>query len=100
MKIKRFNESEQRNISNERVTEMIAELKTTKSYLVDKNKLMGEYLNELNNYKSSNKKGNDQIDDSIFSFQIIRKYLTESISQLNDIIDNLDDYNEKGRVTD
>jgi ABC-type transporter Mla subunit MlaD len=97
MKIKRFNESEQVDISSERVGEIIKELNGILSSLEDNSKSTDSYLNELNNYKSQSKKGNDQIDDSISALQIVRKNLKDSVDKLETVINNLMNYNDEGR---
>lgn len=97
MKIKRFNESEEVDISTERTGEIIEDLKSMLSSFDDDVKKVELYLNELNNYKSNSKKGNDQIDDSISALQIIRKDLDNSIEKIDTIINNLIDYNDEGR---
>jgi len=91
MKIKRFNENLEENIdiSQERIGEIIEELKDILSSLEDKSKMIDGFTNEFNNYKSKSKKGNDQIDDSISAFQIVKKVDT--------IINNLVSYNDEGR---
>ena len=97
MKIKRFNESEQVDISTERAGEIIEDFKTMLSSLDDDIKKVESYLNELNNYKSQSKKGNDQIDDSISALQIVRKNLDDSIDKVDTVINNFMDYNDEGR---
>lgn len=97
MKIKRFNESEEVDISTERTGEIIEDLKSMISSFDDDVKKVELYLNELNNYKSNSKKGNDQIDDSISALQIIRRDLDNSIEKIDTIINNLIDYNDEGR---
>ncbi len=97
MKIKRFNETLEVDISNERIDEIIEDLEDTLFTLEDKSKKVDLYLNELNNYKNKSKKGNDQIDDSIFAFQIVKKNLNDSMDKLDTIIKNLNSYNEEGR---
>ena len=97
MKIKRFNESEQVDISTERVGEIIEDFKNMLSSLDDDIKKVEIYLNELNNYKSQSKKGNDQIDDSISALQIVRKNLGDSIDKIDTVINNFMDYNDEGR---
>lgn len=97
MKIKRFNESEEVNISADRVGEIVEDLKSMLSSFDDDIKKIELYLNELNNYKSQSKKGNDQIDDSISALQIIRKDLDSSIDKVDTVINNLIDYNDEGR---
>ena len=97
MKIKRFNESEQVDISSERVNEIIEELKDFSDIMSDKSKYVDALLNELNNYKSESTKGNDQIDDSIAALQIVKKNADDSNDKIDTIVNNLLDYNDSGR---
>jgi len=99
MKIKRFTESvdDETNISPERIGEMIEELRNVLSSLDNKKNTFDTYLNELSNYISNSKKGNDQIDDSIAAFQIIKKNIEESIEKTDTVINNLISYNDEGR---
>lgn len=98
MKIKRFYESDQNfDISSERIGEILNELKEISSILDNKSKNIDSYLNELDNYKSNSMKGNDQIDDSIFAFQVVKKNLLDSTDKLDIIINNLINYNDNGR---
>ncbi len=97
MKIKRFNEAEQVDISSERVNEILEELKDFASIMEDKSKYTESLLNELNNYKSESTKGNDQIDDSIAALQVIKKDIDDSKDKIDTIVNNLLDYNEGGR---
>lgn len=97
MKIIRFNESDEFNISPERVEDIIEDMNSILTSLSDDVKKVDSYLNELNNYKSLRTKGNDQIDDSISSFQIVRKDLNNSIDKIDNVINNLINYNEEGR---
>ena len=97
MKIKRFNEDEQVDISTERVNEMVEQLRDFASTMNDKSKLVESLINELNNYRSDSKKGNDQIDDSIAALQVIKKDIDDSSDKLDTVVNNLLDYNEGGR---
>jgi len=97
MKIKRFNEDEQVDISTERVNEMVEQLRDFASTMNDKSKLVESLINELNNYRSDSKKGNDQIDDSIPALQVIKKDIDYSSDKLDTVVSNLLDYNEGGR---
>lgn len=99
MKIKRFNESIEENIdiSQERVGEIIEELKDMLYIFEDKTKTIESYANEFNNYKSNSKKGNDQIDDSIAALQVIKKDLDNTIDKVDTVINNLVSYNDGGR---
>ena len=97
MKIKRFNESEQVDISSERIEEILDNLKQLSSTLEDKGKFVDSLINELNNYKSDSQKGNDQVDDSVAALQVIKKDLDNSLDKTDTVLTNLMDYNEKGR---
>ena len=97
MKIKRFNEDEQVDISSERVSEINEELKDFAAIMLDKSKYIESLLNELNNFRSDSKKGNDQIDDSIAALQVIKKDLDDCIDKLDTVVSNLDSYNQDGR---
>lgn len=97
MKIRRFNEDEQVDITSERVEEVLIELKEFASNISDKSKSIESLLTELGNFRSQSKKGNDQIDDSIASLQIIKKDLDNSLDKIDNVINNMIDYNENGR---
>lgn len=97
MKIKRFNEDEQVDISSERVNEINEQLKDFAATMLDKSKYVESLLNELNNYKSDSKKGNDQIDDSIAALQVIKKDVDDCNDKIDTVINNLMDYNDGGR---
>lgn len=97
MKIKRFNEDEQVDISSERITEINEQLKDFAATMLDKSKYVESLLNELNNYKSDSKKGNDQIDDSIAALQVIKKDVDDCNDKIDTVINNLMEYNDEGR---
>lgn len=97
MKIKRFNEDEQVDISSERVEEILTELRDFASTMNDKSKSVEALLNELGNFQSQSKKGNDQIDDSIASLQVIKKDVDDCIDKIDTVVNNLSDYNDTGR---
>lgn len=98
MKIRRFFEAEeQKDISTERVDEILKELKEFTSQLEEKSKLTDALETELSNYKNLSTKSNDQIDDSIAALQIIKKNVDDSIDKLDTIIINLEEYKDQGR---
>ena len=97
MKIKRFNEDEQVDISSERVSEINEQLKDFAATMLDKSRYIESLLNELNNFKSDSKKGNDQIDDSIAALQVIKKDVDDCNDKIGTVINNLMDYNDGGR---
>ncbi len=75
MRIKRFNEKEQIDISSERVEEIVDELRKLSSKVENGSNAAGSFINEFNNYKSDSQKGNDQIDDTIFALEVVKKNL-------------------------
>ncbi len=97
MRIRRFLESEQKDISSDRVEEILKELKELTAYLDDKNKSILSLTTELNNYKNKSKTGNDQIDDSIAALQIIKTDFDNSIDKLDTVVTNISDYSQEGR---
>ena len=97
MKIKRFNESDQIDISSERVDEILEELKDFFAIIIDKSKSVDSLINEFSNYRSQSEKGNDQIDDSIAALQIIKKDLDDCSDKIDTTVNNLESYNGEGR---
>ncbi len=97
MKIKRFFESDQLDISTERITEVMDELKDFIANIEDKSKMVDALGTELSNYRNSSTKSNDQIDDSIAALQIIKKDLDDCVDKLDTVVNNLDSYNVDGR---
>ena len=97
MKIKRFFESDQLDISTERITEVMDELKDFIANIEDRSKKIDALGTELSNYRNSSTKSNDQIDDSIAALQIIKKDLDDCVDKLDTVVNNLDSYNVDGR---
>jgi len=97
MRIKRFNESEEVDISTERIDEIVKELNEISSSIKDKNKTIESLNSEFNNYVSDSQKGNDQIDDSIFALQIIKKNLDDTQDKIDTILQNMKSYTDEGR---
>jgi ABC-type transporter Mla subunit MlaD len=97
MKIKRFFESDQLDISTERITEIMDELKDFIANIEDRSKKIDALGTELSNYRNSSTKSNDQIDDSIAALQVIKKDLDDCIDKLDTVVNNLDSYSVDGR---
>jgi len=97
MKIRRFFESDQVDISTERITEVMDELKDFIASIEDRSKKIDALGTELSGYKNSSTKSNDQIDDSIAALQIIKKDLDDCVDKLDTVVNNLDSYNTQGR---
>jgi methyl-accepting chemotaxis protein len=97
MRIKRFNEKEQIDISSERVEEIVDELRKLSSKVENGSNAAGSFINEFNNYKSDSQKGNDQIDDTIFALEVVKKNLDDSLDKLDTSLKNLLSYSQEGR---
>ena len=97
MKIKRFFESDLLDISTERISEIMDELKDFIANIEDRSKKIDALGTELSNYRNSSTKSNDQIDDSIAALQIIKKDLDDCVDKLDTVVNNLDSYNVDGR---
>jgi uncharacterized coiled-coil DUF342 family protein len=98
MKIRRFLEQEElNNISQERIEEIIDEVREMASNLKEKNELCDSLINEFSNYKSDSGKTNDQVDDSISNLQLVRKNFEDIIDKLDNVVNNMSDYSESGR---
>lgn len=98
MKIRRFIEQEElNNISQERIEEIIDEVREMASNLKEKNELCDSLINEFSNYKSDSGKTNDQVDDSISNLQLVRKNFEDIIDKLDNVVNNMSDYSESGR---
>lgn len=97
MRIKRFNESEEVDISTERIDEIVKELNEISASIKDKNKTIESLNSEFNNYVSDSQKGNDQVDDSIFALQVIKKNLDDTQDKIDTILQNMKSYTDEGR---
>ena len=97
MKIRRFNEDDQVDISSERVNEIIDELKDFAAIMSDKSRYVESLINELNDYQNDSSKGNDQIDDSIAALQIVKKDSDDCVDKIDTIVNNFLDYIDNGR---
>ena len=96
-RIRRFNESEQIDISPERTAEILEDLKDLIATLGDKRKLADSLISELDSYKNKSDRGNDQIDDTIAALQVIAKELETASDKADTAIGNLESYGEEGR---
>jgi len=97
MRIQRFNESLVEEMSFDKVQDIISGLKQTLDNISDKLSFIDSVNNDFDNFKSSSDRPNDQIDNSIFNIQIVKKNLESSIEKINDTISQLNDYIDNGR---
>jgi ABC-type transporter Mla subunit MlaD len=97
MRIFKFNEAELSEISPDRVSEIIENMSTISNDVRQKQESIDALINELGNFKTSNKSSNDQIDDSISSLEILRKLLGDSLDKMDNVVINMKDYSKDGR---
>lgn len=97
MKIKKFRESNNIDISVDRVKEIIEKISEISSDFDSKKDVINGLKAELSNYKSSSSKSNDQIDDSVSNLQIVNSKIEESMQSIETIIKNLENYVDNGR---
>lgn len=95
MRVKKFNEVVESKLANDRVSEIISDLKSI-SLQMDKDlNKCSNITKELNKYTTKSKK-NNQIDDSFVSFESLCNKLKDCLSTISNITDKLNDYNENG----
>ena len=98
MKIRKYNESTGLdNISNERITEILDEMKKISSFIDDKKNEVQSFTGELSKFKSKTNKSNDHIDDTVSNLESLNSKMYYILSSLNSINNNLTDYKENGR---
>lgn len=95
--MRKFTESIQNEITFERIDDMGRELNEIESFIDIKLKELNDISMELARYKSKSTSKMDQIDDSIFTIQILKNDLETAMSNLDKIQTNLVDYKENGR---
>ena len=95
--IKLFNESDNKEIDMDRLTELITELTDLTVTLHKKNKYIDSTVNELSNFTDRSKSKNDQIADSIANLQLVKKSLEDATNKLDTVVNNIKDYNFNGR---
>lgn len=86
----------QSQLSPDRVSDIEDEMVKMAQFFKLKLESIDGLLNELNNFKSDSKKSNDQIDDSIANLQLISKSISDSLSKIDTVANNMKNYNEKG----
>jgi len=93
--LKPFNEA-QMQLSPDRVSDIEDEMVKMAQFFKLKLEYIDGLLNELNNFQSDSKKSNDQIDDSIANLQLISKNISDSLSNIDNVANNMKNYNDKG----
>lgn len=98
MKIKRFNEDLEdmsSNISLDRVNEISNNIKDIIDYLSEKKEFLIDIINEFDNYKTK-EKSNNQIDDAISNLQLSKSNVSDTIDNLDNVINDLKSYSDNG----
>ena len=98
MKIKRFNEDLEdmsSTISLDRVNEISNNIKDVIDYLSEKKEFLIDIINEFDNYKTK-KKSNNQIDDAISNLQLSKSNVSDTIDNLDSVINDLKSYSDNG----
>ncbi len=96
IRIKKFNEDISSNISNDKVNEIISELKSISDVLEKDLIKVNNITNDLNKFTSKTNKSNNQIDDSYVNMKTLSSKIKESISIIININKQLNNYNENG----
>ena len=95
--MKKFTESLQTEIEFEKIDDIGKELNEIEDYISNKIKSINDINNGLSRYKGKSVKYNDQIDDSIFTLQILKNDLETCLDNLDKVQSNLSSYKEEGR---
>ena len=95
--MKKFTESLQTEIEFEKIDDIGKEVNEIEDYISSKIKSLNDINNGLSRYKSKSRKHNDQIDDSVFTLQVLRNDLETCLDNLNKIQSNLFSYKDNGR---
>ncbi len=97
MRIRKFNENDVSDISNDRSEEIIQTLSDLANYVNEKKEVIDSLINELDDFRSPKNNKNDQIDDSISNLQLLRGCLSDSVDKIDNVVINIKDYNKSGR---
>lgn len=95
--MKKFTESLQVEIEFEKIEDIGKELNEIEDYISSKIKSLNDINISLSRYKSKSRKHNDQIDDSVFTLQVLKNDLETCLDNLDKIQNNLMSYKEVGR---
>lgn len=95
--MRKFTEAIQNEITFERIDDIGRELNEIESFIDTKLKDLKNVTAELSKYRSKSIKKHDQIDESVFTLQILMKDLETAMGNLDQIQTNLISYKENGR---
>ena|ERR1700761_9265424 len=92
----KFNEANDKRISNDRVSQIISEMDALTQVINDNMTNTKNIADELSGYTSKSSKSNNQIDDAFVNFGSLNSKLVEVINIINAINTKLRDYTENG----
>lgn len=95
--MKKFTEAVQSEIDFEKIDDIGKELNEIEDYISSKLISLSNINNVLSRFKSKSVKYNDQIDDSVFTLQVLKSDLETCLYNLDKIQANLTSYKENGR---
>jgi hypothetical protein len=96
MRIRRFNETENKIMSNTDVNKIIDELEDLISIMRNKQEVTDKILNMLEMYSNPSKTSNNQIDDTMVAMREVKKSIDISIDKIDTSLQNMNSYTEDG----
>jgi hypothetical protein len=103
MRIKRFYEQDENQefeekvkLAPETIDEILKKIEVFSALLDEKLEELEDITDTIANFKSNSTKANTQIDDSHLYLQEVSQKLKDSVNRLDDIHNNLKNYNESG----
>jgi len=97
MRLRRFNEQDQVELSHDRcddITDKISDMLLKSNQDLENVNL---FINELDQFRSKKQETNDQIDNAISNLQLVRGELSEINDKYDNIINDINDYKDSGR---
>jgi len=99
MRVLRFYEQEESpalEMSDERVDQIVSELKAMSDLLSGQMEKARSLSSELSNFRSASRTANNQIDDSSLNLDLVAAKIEETMSALDSVVESMEDYKEKG----
>ena len=88
--------NEANDISEDKVKEILTDLKNISNTLDSESDKVTEIINTLESFKSGQDK-NDQIDDSYVSLKEIESLISECVNKIGEVDSRMEDYLKQGR---
>lgn len=97
MRIKRFNEADEKRITDDRLGEMLEQLTDFVAQMKDRQTSTDSLINELIEYQVPSKKDEDQIDVAVAALRAVKKAIDETIDKLDNAVVSLESYSDEDR---